>query len=261
MHQVSQFSRTCPLVTKSDFLFLSTTSVTGKRKYRYKMNLTLRQRQGYSDTLLEEQLALEVSSDLAVGHNTTVLRASTLVDINDSDWGLLLLLVGLDVLLPVKLTTGTLGSQPEDGILPQRSALHIALLDAPDDAVSSAVVMRVTRSTLFEDSQIGLGFGVIDRDLEGLGLRFVGAGRAGDCICSSFKGRGLLVNQHASLPSLQFRVGFGLMDEIQTYHSRNAGFELSDGSWSSKYGRNKCESNEYRRRVHFAIDVDLEGKD
>jgi hypothetical protein len=54
-----------------------------------------------SSAVLEELLALEVGINFAMSHDTAILSATILVNVNDPHRGLHLLLVSLDILLPL----------------------------------------------------------------------------------------------------------------------------------------------------------------
>jgi hypothetical protein len=141
-----------------------------------------------SSALLKELLTLEVLLHLTMRHNTAVLGATILVNIDHTNRRLHLLLVRLDILLPLNLAIASLGALPEHRVLPERRILLIALLDAPLDVVAVAVRVGITRCSLFETRLAGLRLGVVDVHDEGLLLGLVVLGAAGYGCGAGFEG-------------------------------------------------------------------------
>jgi hypothetical protein len=80
---------------------------------------------------------------------------------------------------------------PKDGVLPQRGALDVALLDAEDQVVAVVVCVWVPGLAGFEPGFVGLRFGVVDVDGERLFGGFVGFRTAGHSCGASLEGGGL----------------------------------------------------------------------
>lgn len=124
-------------------------------------------------------MALEICGDLAMNHDTTVLGATVLVDINHPDRSFVLL-VGLHVLLPFFRFALCF---PVDRVFPQLGILRIAAMDAEMQSVAVVlsrvpmgaveVPVRVTTIALFHTSLAGLLACVVFVDFERFGLGFV----------------------------------------------------------------------------------------
>jgi hypothetical protein len=184
---------------------------------------------------LEKVLALIILLDLGMRHDATVLSAAILVDIDDANGRLHLLLIRLEVLDPFDLAVARRRTLPEDGVLPQRRVLDVALLDAEDELVAVVVGVRVTGFSGLESCLGGLGLGVGDVDVEGLLGRFVGLGAAGHGVGARGEGGGLEGR-------LVDAVGSGECKGMWTYDGGDVGVRLREGGWGSEEGR--CEGRD-----------------
>jgi hypothetical protein len=191
---------------------------------------------------LEKVLALVILLDLGVRHDATVLSAAILVDIDDANGRLHLLLIRLEVLDPFDLALAR-RALPEDGVLPQRRVLDVALLDAEDELVAVVVGVRVAGLSGLEPCLGGLGLGVGDVDAEGLLGRFVGLGAAGHGVGARGEGGGLEGR-------LVDAVGSGECKGMWTYDGGDVGVRLREGGWGSEEGRCEGRDGEDGGEVH-----------
>jgi len=132
------------------------------------------------------------SHNFLVSHNSAVLGAAVLVDIDDPQRSLLLLrIILLGILQPLELTARSLAAHPEDGVLVERSILHIALLHIPLDAILALVFVWVTRFSSLEATLVCLFLGVFNVDVPLLVLRIVLVWLASDSVGTSLENVGL----------------------------------------------------------------------
>jgi len=126
--------------------------------------------------------------DFRVSHDSAVLGAAVVVDIDDPERGRLLLVITLlSILQPLELTIGSFAAHPEDRVLIERSLVGIALLHIPLDVIFALVFMWVTRLSSLEATLVCLGLSVGNVDVPLLVLRSVLVWLASDSVGTSLE--------------------------------------------------------------------------